>query len=197
MVPVSATIVFIQPSSLTVGSQTSDEDGSQFIGDNFSLVSPETIRSVTWYGLYHSADTPLTDAFTIAFYDDNGSAAPQVSPFQSESVSAIRTATGNIHSGFDEYLYKANITDLPLSGSTPYYLSIDNDTTLDADDNWAWEASASGLGYFRGLGGGSWSTFGADMVFSLDTTPVPEPAQFGAMLGAFLALIILVRRRDQ
>ena len=81
MVPVSATIVFIQPSSLTAGASASDEDQGQFIGDNFSLGSPETIRSVTWYGVYLGADTPLTDAFTIAFFDDNSSAAPQVSPF--------------------------------------------------------------------------------------------------------------------
>lgn len=94
-------------------------------------------------------------------------------------------------------MYETNISDLPLSGSTPYYLSIDNDTTSDGDDNWAWEVSSGGLAYFRGPGGGSWFTFEADMAFSLNTTPVPEPAQFGAVFGAFLALIMLIRRRDQ
>jgi hypothetical protein len=153
-----------------------------FTADNFTLAAGQNIiRDVHWAGTYF-ANSPTTDNFTVQFFNDTGSGAPQVTPFLSLPVGSVsRTNTGlDAILGF-AHRYSVNVAPIVLTPGTQYWLSIFNDTGPDPADDWFWVGNPfSGGDYFvRSDTSAPWSlsTFGIRMDFQLtdDVAAAPEP----------------------
>lgn len=115
--------------------------------DNFTLAGAQTIRSIVFWGGYGFSNTPQAqDDFVVRFYNDVAG-LPGSSPIATSTLRGLtRTATGALIAGFvDEYRYEADlVTQVSLSASTTYWISISNDTSIDPDDDWFWEVSGTG-----------------------------------------------------
>jgi hypothetical protein len=176
----------------------SDADSTSRAGDDILLASADTVRSITFWGLYGFSNTPpAVDDFTLAFYND--SSGPSVPPFATTTFSSvIRVDTGVDVGGSDIYEYTANLaTPVALLGTTTYWLTIFNDTTADLDDDWFFALSnAGGVQAFSGDSGATWSVVAGARAFRLDNAfaPIPEP-KTALLLGAGLVIMASIRRR--
>ena len=191
MVPLAhGSTVFDNGSPDLLGGLASDVSTPFVVFDDVSLGSSATVRSVQWWGVYYSDNTPLTDAFTIRLYVDVAG-APSASAFATYAVSATRQDTGTLVLGaLNNYLYSANIPDTLLASGT-YWISIVNDTTNDTNDNWYWATSQS-----TGNAIQLTTTNSGEMAFVLsDTVVVPEPGTLLLGVAGFAALALLRRRR--
>ena len=177
----SAAVIFDNGISATNGF-VSDPDfppTGGFSADDFILsAGANVITDVHWTGLYGLTDTPqAVDNFVIEFYADAGG-APALAPFATRAVgNPGRTDTGtDTSAGFDLFAYEADIAPLVLAPGTPFWISIVNDTTVDADDNWFWGMQdAVGNSFARFDSTSAWTLFSNAHEFSL-TGPVPEPS---------------------
>ena len=118
----------------------SDPDFPTFVSDDFTLAAgANVITGVQWKGLYAFTNTPQpVDIFTIQIFADIGG-APAVNPLHSLPVgNPGRTDTGINLGNFDLFAYSVDVAPIALAPGTPFWLSIFNDTTGDANDNWFW-----------------------------------------------------------
>ena len=167
----------------------------KFSADDFKLAAgANIITDVHWTGLYAFSNTPLTDNFTLQFFNNAGG-FPALTPFISLAVNPTRTDTGRDAAGSDIFAYDVDIAPLTLAADTTFWLSIVNDTSNDPDDNWFWGIrDASGNGAVRDAPGGPWTTLGAGYEFQLTGQQVAEPSA-PALLALGLIGLVLVRRR--
>ena len=163
--------------------------------DDFALNGGEnTIDAVNWWGLYAPSDTPSEpDAFSLRFFTNFGS-LPSASPLVEYFVGDVgRSFTGLSIGDSDLYAYSASIPSTLLSPDTTYWISVVNDTSLDADDNWFWAASgaAADLSATRYGEAGEWPSYMYDFAFQLEgpsTASVAEPSSVTVILLAALSL---------
>ena len=113
--------------------------GGQRIAEDFSFIGSVIVESITFLGGYFPTNTPETDSFTLTIYNDKmGLPDPLSIVAQIDLGNFGRTDTGVDVFGIDLYSYTASFAGLILSGDTPYWLTIVNDTSGDTNDDWVW-----------------------------------------------------------
>lgn len=202
-----ASAVYSQPPLLASGldlggyysqndTNTGTYDATTF--DNFTLVSPATLDSLSWVGSYVNSTGTIT-GFTISIWGNNAGV-----PDYTHAALYTASVSGNAGQTFVEddffgnptYNYAANINFSAAAG-TEYWLSIV--PSLAGPSRWAWETGSGGDGTAYQLFGtlsspSSPGTVNADLTFTLFNTPIPEPATTG-LIGVGLGLLALVSRR--
>lgn len=189
-------------SASTVFSQLPIDGGVSFganlnsqIVDDFTLSRNSSIDSIRWWGGEGFPTTPVSDLFSVRFYDDS-SGSPEVSPFLTLTVAnPVRNMTElNASPGQSIFEYEAILSQaVPLSGGVTYYLSI-----LSQSYNWGWSASNhSGNSWVRASDGNDWVSRldpSADLAFELKAVPIPAAVW---LLGSGLTGLVAVRRKKK
>jgi hypothetical protein len=192
-------------------SQDSNSGGQYQTFDDFRLINPATITSVTFQGLYYQSGVnfpaPNSQSFTFSVFDDTGPSglpgnnlffttlgAPQV------SSPGIASFLGNSVQILD---YTATLnTPFMASANKTYWLSIFS-VSSSAHPNWNWTSSQIGNGSAQfEYSTGSEYKIPNNRAFSLSTSglggpsPVPEPSTLAlAFSGGVIGLSALARRR--
>lgn len=210
-ISVSAATIFDNGTQLAGQGSSSDPSASApFIwADDFSLMNPNTtIRSIHWRGRYSGTDNAPTvdDVFTLRIYSDSTGPNTELHEFTIGNM-VNRTDTGLDIGAADIFDYSANITATTLTAGTTYWLSIINDTTADADDDWVWifannVNTAGNNAYSSTNDGSSWTQLTSPTVaysFRLDdaaVSAVPVPAAVWLMGSALAGLFGFTRRQS-
>ena len=179
----------------------------QFIqATKFNLTSGTTLLSATVEGMYASGNTPpVADAFSIAFYHDNGDGwTPGAIIGSSQSVASYSVDTGVDSMGFDIYRISLNFSAPVELLTGTYWVSIYNDTPGDVDTSdpedsawfWSHRQGTGTTGASLNLQTDQWVSTGASsFVFTLDDAPVSVPEPTLMYLGPLAAIGLLRRRR--
>lgn len=179
----------------------SDFSASGQAGDDFSLSMAATAQQIEWWGFY-PGNAALTDDFTIRFFGFTGGSPDAIPLFSygiGSNLTRINIGPGANPSGTDIYRYSAIIPDTLLAGTTPYLLSIVNNT--DSTSDWFWQFTGSGPTYYsRQADGQSWSTAAtASLAFNISgtfaTPGVPESGASMLLLGVAFVVIFVFRSR--
>jgi hypothetical protein len=111
-----------------------------------------------------------------------------------------RTDTG-LHVGghFDLFAYSVDFAPITLASSTPFWLSIVNDTAADPDDDWLWGvgARAGSIVAFSSSATGPWNSAGGRGVDFQLTGVVPLPPALPLLVTGLLTLFGVSWRRNQ
>lgn len=185
----------------SIFSSVSDTDSPTNIrsADDFAI-APGTlpIQSISWSGLYTNNAPNAPDDFTINFFLDNAGTPDPVGLITSlmpgNAVNRVDSSF-NTPTGMDIYNYHADVGSLSLAAGN-YWVSIVNNTSADADDDWRWSysspVSAGGNAAYIGGTASSWTMIGGEMSFALHDAPVtavPVPAAIWLMGSALLGLV--------
>ena len=184
--------VFSQTKTPITGATGSDRDSFSRRGyqsaDDVTLGSSATVRSVTWWGVFDSDDTPVTPvSFDLIFYADAGGVPDATTVISSTTVvfeSPVDTGF-ELASGDNIYEFKANINPTLLPGGVPVWFSVLADTDNDADDDFSWaHDSGSGTYAFRGpIATDPWDTWIGRNLFILDDAAIAQPTLEIARIG--------------
>lgn len=188
-------------------SALSDVHQPKYAAEIFTLASADTVRSITWRGLYGIFTTlhsvPATDDFTINFYLSAGGTPGSLLQSFSVGNSVGRTDTGvDLVGVFDIFDYQADIGAGIALGPGDYWISIFNDTsgTGAADDDWSWAVKANDTfvhAQSDDLINWTGSPLATDAHFALDNqniSPIPIPAAVW-LFGSALGLLGWMRRK--
>lgn len=188
--------------NVTDGAFGSDRDAifgnGQQMADDFTVGSPATIRSVTWWGTYSNriqeASPQQSWDFEIIVYGDNAG-LPDTSNVIGSSQVRFNSLTdtgenfANNPSGNDIYVFNANVTPIDVSAGTTYWFSVLADTSNDSINNFSWRFAEGGNAAKRtGDNGVFTDPFLEDarttsaMLFILDSVEVPEPSAIATLL---------------
>jgi hypothetical protein len=202
-----ASPIYTQNVSINSG-VVSDAGNAVVAADDFSLLTANTIASVTWRGAHMNTATPAADAFTINFYAQaSGEPGALLGSFLIGNA-VNTTNTGLTVFGANVYEYSANLGGGGFSAAagTPYWIAIfDNSGFLT--DEWIWgvQTSQTMPPSYRVSFTSSGSPDSFDFVsggatyFSLDSAPVtiasaPEPSSILLAVTGLVALIVRLRR---
>ena len=200
----SADLIFDQSIDLAESSGLiSDFEHGGQTADDFVLQRGEsTVTDIHWWGVYGSIFGPETfDMFTIRIFGDVGG-APGINPVFDSFVGDIgRLDTGVDQGGpdgNDVFAYSVNISPLPLSANTTYWLSIVNDTGIFSNALWFWPTGDFGNATERFGDGQAWDPAFGRLAFQLtdDAIVVPEPATWALFAAGLLGVGLLSRRRN-
>lgn len=150
-IPVCPDPVLLQQAPSLAASHFSDLDptGTSFEqADDVTFAQDVIVRSLRWWGAYGNSYTPQAgvDDFLLRVYEDAGG-VPAPSPIATFHLGgAIRVGTGNTMAfGSPEFVHVAELpAPLTLEAGKRYWLTLINNTTADADDNWGWNQSQIG-----------------------------------------------------
>ncbi|MFO7856816.1 MAG: hypothetical protein R6V44_16680 [Paracoccaceae bacterium] len=203
----------ITPEEVDTGFASDPDEGKQQASP-FVLADPVVLRGVAWSGLYSTGASPQeVDRFTLSLYADDAG-LPGAVLAADVTLASTRAASGETIDVSDIYEYAADLPDLAMPGGETLWISIVNDTTEDANDDWFWsfgpsETTPPGTA-FRELPAGPWllATTAKSHAFALfaETLSAPEPEPeagrvplppAAALLGLALAGLGLARRRRQ
>jgi hypothetical protein len=112
--------------------------------ESFRPLAPATVTSVCWWGLYDGCGPTRTDHFTIAYYADDGGMPGAIVAGPFEVMPNVKTETGLLVSGRNEFLYGADHPPVHLSDECTW-ISIVNDPDGVACI-WFWETATPGDG---------------------------------------------------
>ena len=176
--------VFSQTTTPITGATGSDRDSFSRQGyqsaDDVTLGSSATVRSVTWWGVFDSDDTPVTPvSFDLIFYADVGGVPDATTVISSTTVvfeSLVDTGF-ELASGETIYEFQADITPTLLPGGETVWFSVLADTDNDADDDFSWaHDSGNGTYAFRGpIATDPWDTWIGRNLFILDDAAIAQP----------------------
>lgn len=186
----------------------SDAEDDFMLASGFELTSgANVIRDIHWWGWYSGIGAPGSDGvadddFTIRIFADDGSNKPADTPLFIATPEVTRVDTGVVPVVTPMYAYSAYIDPLTLSPDTPYYLSIQNDTTGDPDI-WFWATlqEVDAVIWTR-YQDNPWFTSGSDadryFAFYLTDDIIPEPATTSILSIGMAALVLRgLRRRSE
>ncbi|MCL4209246.1 MAG: hypothetical protein HRU76_12920 [Phycisphaeraceae bacterium] len=190
-----AGIDFVTQTPDAVNGYFADSTGSspaQRIADNFVSQASWNIEYMSFWGGYFPNNTPVTDAFTIEFRADNGG-LPGAVVHTTTPASLVRTATGIVIFGVDEYRYDVVLAAPVSLGAGTFWVSVTNSTNFGSSSSWFWETSSAGgnQGSWSPDSGGTWNGLPNDLSMILGGS-VPAPGAL-ALLGA--AGLVARRRR--
>ena len=123
----------------------SDEERGVWHADDAALDAATTIGGIRFYGLYVDPEgvlvtnsVPDEDAFTLRVFSDD--AGLPGSLIGQSSLTGMRTDTGEAFASTQIRWHRYEMAlDTPISVTAGvYWISVVNDTTADADDDWAW-----------------------------------------------------------
>jgi hypothetical protein len=155
------------------------------------LSSDASIQAGVTWGFFIDASTP-TDNFTIRFYNDNGSGLPQTTPFAEQTgVAVTRVDTGQLSIGGSPIFRNTFNLSSPvaLTASTPYYLSIVNNTS--ASSSWTWasqQGGDAGPRFNRDSDAASWNATTELLAFQLSDSVIGTAAAVPALGPASIAI---------
>lgn len=170
------------------GYHASDTRIQAYGADDFSLAGANTLNGIQFRGLYASSNTPVTDSFTITFYNSAGN-VPGTALGSTTLSSLSRTDTGaNAVGNYDIYLYDAAFTTpIALSGGTTYWVSIANATPAGGDF-WYWSYTGTDNDYADKVGNTQPWVPGTGQGFNFVLSAIPEPSSLALLaLGGLLA----------
>jgi hypothetical protein len=175
----------------------SDVASSQFVGDKFILApSANVITGIQWTGTYGlPLFLPQVDNFSIQIFADVGN-VPALTPFISLAIgdpghNFIGKLPGDNDPRFNLFAYSVNVAPIVLAPNTTFWLSIFDDTSADAQGNWAWAAQfMAGNSVSRPSQAGPWFLAGFRQDFEL-TGPAAVPGPATVPEPSTLALFVL------
>ena len=121
-------------------------DGLVHLADDFQLTGPAILTTIRWTGIYAPGLTPpAMDHFTVQIYshDPTPPGNPVLDPdlLDLNVGNSVNRASLGFYPSSTLEVFDYSITldpGLSLQGGTTYWLSVVNNTTDDADDNWRW-----------------------------------------------------------
>ena len=174
----TSAIILSQAPPAPLDGRTSDSAATSGLNQQaqiFTLGADGNVAAVVVWGYYESLPpTPPTDNFTISFYTDDAS-LPQEPPFRSEAIAPTsREATALIgFGGGIVYKYTFNFASpVPLTASTPYYISVLNNTTNTTRWNWNEIVPKGGPRSHKLAAGTTWSSTTNSLAFELSDTQI-------------------------
>ncbi len=177
----------------------------QFIADNFGVVAPLDINTITFWGVYSDSIgtpvPPIADAFTLYFYGDAGGKPGAVVASEAFTATRVNTGIKDVFGGgtimLDTYRYDATFAPVSLGGGS-YWLSVVNGGGSNAD-YWIWATFSASGGFAVSLNSpttGPWTNSPlGDLAFQLGFSAVPEPSSLGLTATGIGLLVATARRR--
>ena len=126
-----AVLIYDNGVSLTTGGANFSQVGSTTLYDNFSIGSPDTVRSIQFWGTHWiSGIIPADDSFTLSIYGDTAGSVNTGNIIGTSSLNLVtRIDTGfnhnNILSGGDIYEYTMDLPNpFVLLSGVQYWFSV-------------------------------------------------------------------------
>jgi hypothetical protein len=168
----------------------------QEIAENFQLQQDSAVADFHWWGAQGGS---YTNDFSLTFYNDTGSGAPEATPFATVDIGDVSgTDSGLVtDQGASILKYDAVFAPLYLSAGTTYWLSITNQISAgNVSDGWYWARSVEGDGgFYADIGNGWFATGdGGGDGLAFQVTGVPAPASV-ALFGIGLEALGVARRK--
>jgi hypothetical protein len=181
--PAVADTLFSQPYS-TANAYTSAASTGYQAFDSFTLASSATVGTVSWNGVYATAQPT---SFVIDFYSNAGG-APGALLF-TDTVTSGAMATGDTTYGYQIYGYSADIGSFGVVGGTEYWLSV----VGQGPNAWYWSTASGGTAAAYQ----AHAAVPTDLAFGLATaiSAAPEPSEIVLTSTGLIGMLGVARRR--
>ena len=188
-----AAVIYEQSLSKTDNYGFISNINSDLSADNFILTGSSLIQSISWYGMYESADENTMDTFDIRIFDLSGTELFS----NSGLVSVSRSDSGftDVY-GATIYMYNVAVADWKLPANE-YLFSVSNGNSDYS--NWYWaDGVGDGISYYQDSSSWVAEDLGADMAFTLNGEPaaVPIPGSL-LLLGSASGVLTAARYRKR
>ncbi len=170
----------------------------------FTINTDLQVDSIMAEGIYVGGSIPVTDFFTIAFFQDGVTVPSTLIGTVRTGSNLNRSTTGvTVFSLYQVYHYTMDLSSSIQLAAGTYWLSVANDTPSNAgSQSWAWTASADGTsaGAESPVSQSTGYQFSSDartQVFSFDGAAIPEPKTTVLLIFALVAFGFFLRRQTR